>query len=237
MYTLMLTNSRSLRTTQFEKIYENDKNLTSFRFLIPPKFNGLDMRKFDIMLRYIAPDNQISYENVQYEKFLYEGMLSIVVPVTRKFTYKQGVLKLQLIFMSKDQESSLGNCNCGCDYDWSKINETIDSSESGEIVYEDIAFSSAYAYVDIERSNSYSDIGIIERFIQKVNDIDQRTVDNLKVYPETMEMELQSHNKPVGDRSIIPCKGLEPSGGDDNEWTEIGKYNQYEDNSAEWDEI
>lgn len=214
MYVLMLTNTRSLRTTQFEKVYENDNNASSFRFLIPPTMDGLNMKMFDIMLKYTAPDNQLEYLNVQYEEFQYEGMLSIVVPITRKFTYKQGRLKLSLVFLSKD-------------------------STDGEFptpMVSDIVFSSAEAYIDIERNNNYSSVSRVDRFIQKVNDIEQRTVDNIKVYPETMEMQLESNDKPIGDKVKIPCNGGNSEGGIDNEWSEIGKYNT-ETNDAEWDKI
>lgn len=213
MYVLMLTNTRSLRTTQFEKVYENDNNASSFRFLIPPTMNGLNMKMFEIMLKYTAPDNQKEYLNVQYEESQYEGMLSIVVPITRKFTYKQGRLKLSLVFLSKDSTDE----------------------EFPTPMVSDIVFSSAEAYIAIERSNNYSSVSRIDRFIQKVNDIEQRTVDNIKVYPETMEMQLESNNKPIGDKVEIPCRGS-IDGGDENEWSEIGKYDD-DDNDLTWSEI
>ena len=230
----MLTNTRSLRTTQYEPIYEND-NFGCFRFLIPPKFYGYDMTKFYVLLKYIAPDNQIEYTNVSYERFQYEGMLSITVPITRRFTYKRGVLKLQLIFMSEDGNGPGFNCDCP---NWTEILDELEgqigSSESGEATYRDIAFSTAYAFIDINRSNEYSCVNPVQKLMYKVNNLEQRTVDNIKTYPDSMEMQLQSHGKPIGDRVEVPCKAGEED--DNNEWIEIGKY-YHVDNSSEWDRI
>lgn len=210
MYTFIMTDYKTLRATIVEPVHENDDKISSFRFLIPQKFNGLDMKLFHILLKYIAPDGQTEYMNAYYENSLYQGMLSVVIPITRKFTYKRGILKVALGFISKDEEPP--------------------TSE-----FEDISFSTEYASIKINRTKYQSEMSIINRFIQKVNHLEQTVPDNLRAYPESMEMQLESRGKPIGDKVEVPCRGEVIVGGGDSEWSEITGQNG--DSDLEWDHI
>lgn len=223
MYTFVMMNSKSLRATIVEPINENDDFINSFRFLIPQKFNDFDMRSFYVLLQYIAPDGLMSYQNVDYDNNLYQGMLSIVVPITRKFTFKQGTLKVALGFISKDSvEVPPSSCTCEDEFVWSEIGSNPDTPITPTPGYLDISFSTSYASIPIQRTTYQSDMSIINRFIQKVNHLEQTMPDNLRTYPDSMEMQLESKSKPVGDRVKIPCDG-ESEG--DSEWSEISDYN------------
>ena len=234
MYTLVMTASRSLRTTQQETIFENDDNLNSFRFLIPRTYNGLDMLKFDVIMKYIAPDYQTEYEIVHYENTMFEGMLSIVVPITRKFTYKRGTLKVSLGFISKDN-SIVKPPHQNDECIWSEIGDDGSSGKPTKPEYMDVLFATEFASITIHRTEHTCDMSIIDKFLQRVSHVEQTMPDNLVAYPETSEMQLQSQGKPIGDKVRVPCRN-NTSGGEDNEWSEIGKYDDG-DSDLTWSKI
>ena len=235
MYTFVMMNSKSLRTTIIEPVHENDDNINSFRFLIPQNFNGIDMRLFYVLLKYIAPDGQTQYMNVNYEDSLYQSMLSIVVPITRKFTYKSGTLRLALGFISKEDSFIKPPSSCD-ELLWSEIGYANPNDPStgnpANPEYLDVSFSTEYASVPIRRTEYQSGMSIINRFIQKVNHLEQVVPDNLRAYPDSMEMQLESKGKPIGDRVEVPCRG---ETGGESEWSEINGHNGNSD--LEWDRI
>lgn len=232
MYTIVLTTSRSLRTTQIETIYENDDNLSSFQFLIPQMLGNLNMNNFNVLLRYVTADNETMYKAVEYADSLFQGMLSVVVPVTRKFTYKQGYVRLSLIFMSKDQ-TFIDDSGCKCE--WSKITSEIISSQ---ITYKNIDFSTSEAYVEITRNQNYvPGNDLLNRLIYQVDSYEKDKVDNIKAYPETSEIQLESKGRPVGEKTKVPCQypyGIDAG----KEWERIdGKDTDNKDLNAEWEKI
>lgn len=233
MYTFVMTEAKTLRTTIIEQVHENDDNINSFRFLIPQKFNGLDMKLFYVLLKYIAPDGQTKYMNVNYENSLYQNMLSIVIPITRKFTYKCGTLKVALGFISKENAFEKPP-SCEDDLLWSEIgSNNPDNPIDPNPEYLDILFSTEYASVPIKRTEYQSGISIINRFIQKVNHLEQVVPDNLRTYPDSMEMQLESKGKPIGDKVEVPCEG---GVGGDSEWSEINE-DDNSNNDLEWGKI
>lgn len=235
MYTFVMTEAKTLRTTIIEQVHENDNNINSFRFLIPQKFNGLDMKLFYVLLKYIAPDGQTKYMNVNYENSLYQNMLSIVIPITRKFTYKCGTLKVALGFISKENAFEKPP-SCEDDLLWSEIGSVNSDDPSTDNPtnpeYLDVSFSTEYASIPIRRTEYQSGMSIINRFIQKVNHLGQVVPDNLRAYPDSMEMQLESKGKPIGDKVEVPCRG---EVGGESEWSEINRHDGNSD--LEWDRI
>ena len=101
--------SKSLSICNRVRIFEGEKNVDCFEFMIPSTYNNIDLTKCDIVLVYITPDgiehNLLINDYKQSE--VYKKFNVYLIDIDERFTSIAGELKLYLKFTSSQNSKDI----------------------------------------------------------------------------------------------------------------------------------
>lgn len=106
-YVILVNNEdNSLYGSFKRKIMQREKLFNELYFLVPQYYNGYDMSKCAVTMRYLLPiSKEFRTETLKLSKEMYEGHLKYVLPVDTWLTKEWGDIKLNLTFTMLDDSS------------------------------------------------------------------------------------------------------------------------------------
>lgn len=104
MYTILMNTDKSLNISVKTTIYQREKLVDNFRFLIPPTYDFVDLSDFTVILKYLDQGNEAHSEVLVKEDELYKEHLSYILPVDTNLTRFAGDITLHLTMSKVDME-------------------------------------------------------------------------------------------------------------------------------------
>lgn len=104
MYTILMNTDKSLNVSVKTTIYQREKLVDKFRFLIPPTYDSVDLSDFTVILKYLDQGNEAHSEVLVKEDELYKEHLSYILPVDTNLTRFAGDITLHLTISKVDME-------------------------------------------------------------------------------------------------------------------------------------
>lgn len=96
MYTIVMDKYKNLNTTVKTSIYQQESNVDTIQFLIPPTYNDMDLSEFTMVLKYVDPNGNFHSESLEVDEDLYKNYLRYTLPVTTKLTQVVGKVTLRI---------------------------------------------------------------------------------------------------------------------------------------------
>lgn len=98
MYTIIMNDDKSLSKTVVKTLFQGEKLVDKFRFLIPQSYNSMSLAEFTTTLKYIDPGNVLHSEKLTMSDELYNGsMLCFYLPVDSELTRFAGEINIHLV--------------------------------------------------------------------------------------------------------------------------------------------
>lgn len=105
MYTIIVGNDNSLYGSHKEKIIQREKLFNKLWFLVAPHYNGYDMSKCTVTMRYLLPiSKEFKTETLILSEERYEEYLKYVLPIDTDLTKEHGDIELNLTFTLLDDK-------------------------------------------------------------------------------------------------------------------------------------
>lgn len=102
-YTIIVCDDNSLYGSQKEKIIQREKLFNKLWFLVSPHYNGYDMSKCTVTMRYLLPiSREFKTETLVLSEERYEEYLKYVLPIDTNLTKEWGNIELNLTFTLLD---------------------------------------------------------------------------------------------------------------------------------------
>lgn len=106
-YVIIVENDNSLYGSCKRKIMQREKLFNKLWFLVPPCYNGYDMSKCIVTMRYLLPiSKEFKTETLVLSEERYEEYLKYVLPVDTCFTKEWGDIELNLTFTMLDVDNN-----------------------------------------------------------------------------------------------------------------------------------
>ena len=106
-YTIIVCDDGSLYGSHKRKIMQREKLFNKLWFLVPQYYNGYDMSKCTVTMRYLRPvSKDFVTETLVLSDEKYEEYLKYVLPVDTCFTKEWGDLELNLTFTMLDVDDN-----------------------------------------------------------------------------------------------------------------------------------
>ena len=106
-YTIIINDDNSLYGSHKEKIMQKEKLFNKLWFLVPPHYNGHDMSKCTVTMRYLLPiSKEFRTETLVLSNDKYEEYLRYVLPVDTCLTKEHGNIELNLTFTMLDTDEN-----------------------------------------------------------------------------------------------------------------------------------
>ena len=106
-YIIIVCDDNSLYGSRKRKIMQREKLFNKLWFLVPPCYNGYDMSKCTVTMRYLRPiSKDFVTETLVLSDDKYEEYLKYVLPVDTCFTKEWGDLELNLTFTMLDVDDN-----------------------------------------------------------------------------------------------------------------------------------
>lgn len=103
MYTILVCDNNDLYGSQKERIMQKEKLFNRLQFLVAPHYNGYDMSKCTVTMRYMLPiSKEFNTETLSLSEERYEGYLKYVLPIDTKLSKEWGDIELNLTFTMLD---------------------------------------------------------------------------------------------------------------------------------------
>lgn len=107
MYVILVENDNSLYGSQKTKILQKEKLVNKLWFLVPPHYNGYDMSKFTVTMRYLLPiSKEFVTETLELSDERYEEYLKYILPVDTNLSKEWGDIELNLTFTMVDTDDN-----------------------------------------------------------------------------------------------------------------------------------
>lgn len=94
MFIIFMNTDKSLIQTKKMTIYQRENLVDKIKFLIPQKYEDLNLEELKVVLKYVDQGNIAHAEYLQKEDALYENMLSYILPINTSLTRFCGDIKL-----------------------------------------------------------------------------------------------------------------------------------------------
>lgn len=105
MYTIVMRDDKSLRTTQKTTLYQREKLVDKIEFLFPSTYNELDLSDFTITLKYVDQGNVAHMEILTKDEELYKDYyIRCTLPVDTNLTQFSGDITIRLTLSKVDLE-------------------------------------------------------------------------------------------------------------------------------------
>lgn len=193
MYTILLDKYKNLLVTSRCVIYQREKLVDKFKFLIPKVYNDLDLSDFTVFLQYLDQGNEAQLEILTRDEATEdkEDYMNYILPIDTNLTRFAGDIQLRLVLSKVDMEEKKEYC-----------------LESGETSITISPLSDYYHFVSDK---------VLDPITQKVNELDAKLqvidklaetydtnkADNIKLDTDTSELYLTANGKPIGDKIAI----------------------------------
>lgn len=106
-YTIIVCDDNSLYGSCKTKIMQREKLFNKLWFLVAPCYNGYDMSKCTVTMRYLLPiSKEFKTETLVLSEDKYEEYLKYVLPIDTCFTKEWGDIELNLTFTMLDVDES-----------------------------------------------------------------------------------------------------------------------------------
>lgn len=96
MYTIVMDKYKNLNTTVRTTIYQQESMVDKIQFLIPPVYNGNELKDYIVTLKYVDPNGNFHGEPLTLDAEMYKDYLRYELPVTTKLTQVAGNITLRL---------------------------------------------------------------------------------------------------------------------------------------------
>lgn len=102
-YTIIVGDDNVLYGSNKERIMQKEKLFNKIWFLVAPYYNGYDMSKCTVTLRYILPiSKELVTETLILSDEKYNEFLKYILPIDAKLTKEWGDIELNLTFTMLD---------------------------------------------------------------------------------------------------------------------------------------
>lgn len=106
-YIILVNNDNTLYGSHKEKIMQREKLFNKLWFLVPPHYNGYDMSRCTVTMRYILPiSKEFKTETLVLSDERYEEYLKYDLPIDTNLTKEWGDIKLNLTFTLLDVDDN-----------------------------------------------------------------------------------------------------------------------------------
>lgn len=99
MYTIVMDKYKNLNTTVRTTIYQQESMVDKIQFLVPPMYDGIELKDYIVTLKYVDPNGNFHAEVLNLDEEMYKDYLRYELPVTTKLTQVSGKITLRLTFM------------------------------------------------------------------------------------------------------------------------------------------
>lgn len=107
MYTIIVGDDNSLYGSHKEKIIQREKLFNKIWFLVAPHYNGFDMSKCTVTLRYLLPiSREFKTETLMLSEDRYKEYLKYVLPINTDLSKEFGDIEMNLTFTLLDVDES-----------------------------------------------------------------------------------------------------------------------------------
>lgn len=107
-YTILVCDDNSLYGSCKYAIRQREKLFNDLWFLVPPCYNGYDMSKCTVTMRYLLPiSGEFVTETLELSQERYMEYLKYVVPIDTNLTKECGDIKLNLTFTMLDIDGNV----------------------------------------------------------------------------------------------------------------------------------
>lgn len=106
-YTIIVCDDNSLYGSRKRKIMQREKLFNKLWFLVAPYYNGYDMSKCTVTMRYLLPiSKEFKTETLVLSDERYEEHLKYIIPVDTCLTKEWGDIELNLTFTMLDADEN-----------------------------------------------------------------------------------------------------------------------------------
>ena len=96
MYTIVMDKYKNLNTTVRTVIFQQESMIDKIQFLIPPMYDGTELKDYTVTLKYVDPNGNFHSEVLTLDEDMYKDYLRYELPVTTKLTQVAGSLNIRL---------------------------------------------------------------------------------------------------------------------------------------------
>lgn len=194
-YTIIVCDDNTLYGSRKRKIMQREKLFNKLQILVPPCYNGYDMSKCIVTMRYLLPvSKEFKTETLTLSGEGYEEYLKYVLPIDTCLTKEWGDIELNLTFIMLDVDNN-GNVVQRVRKTGNHI-LTITKTSDWDSIIPDSALQSLDQRIMVQSAQikALADIAIA---------LDNNMVDNL-VYNEKEEsLQLSARGIGVGDKVSV----------------------------------
>lgn len=189
---------KSLVVTVPGTLYEKETNVDMIRFLVPPEYDGIEMKDLKAIVKYTTPSQEQHCEKLVLKDRIYKGYLDYRLNVDTKMTKDAGDVFLRITFLRLNLT------------DFEKVAEQVMTTE--EIIIPIHPLEHMYHY-NCSGGECIDQIYLeldarLEAANNMINSIDKEKADDIEIIPneDTGEDEIwvTSDGKPIGDPISIP---------------------------------
>lgn len=193
MYTIVMGQDKSLITTVKETIYRREKLVDKIQFLIPQKYNDINLSDFTAILKYLDQTDTAHSEILVKDDELYKNHLRFTLPIDTNITKYDGDIHIRITLSKIDAEAQKQYV-----------------LHTGETTISVLPLSDYYAFVNDESLEFVDQIvGKLESKIDAVEKIaetyDKEKADNLSY--EDNKLQLTSNGEKIGNAVVITSGG------------------------------
>ena len=107
MYTILVGDDNSLYGSHKERIMQREKLFNKIWFLVAPHYNGFDMSKCTVTMRYMLPISmEFKTETLEMLEEKYDGYLTYILPIDTGLSKEWGDVELNLTFTMIDVDGN-----------------------------------------------------------------------------------------------------------------------------------
>ena len=194
-YTIIVCDDNSLYGSRKRKIMQREKLFNKLWFLAPPCYNGYDMSKCIVTMRYLLPiSREFKTETLVLSDEKYEEYLKYILPIDTCFTKEYGDIELNLTFTMLDVDDN-GN-----------IVQRVRKTENHILTitqlpdWDSIIPDSALSALDQRILKQDAQIKALSSLAEM---IDSKQVDNLVYNSDNETLQLSSKGVPVGNKVSV----------------------------------
>lgn len=204
-YTIIVCDDNSLYGSHKRKIMQREKLFNKLWILVPPHYNGHDMSRCIVTMRYLLPvSKEFRTETLVLSDERYEEYLKYVLPIDTNLTKEWGDIELNLTFTMLDVDNG-GNIIQRVRKTGNHI-LTITQLSDWDSVIPDCALSALDQRIIMQSAQ-------INALKELANTLDINQVDNL-VYDESEStLQLSAKGVSVGDKVTIKASAADLSDG------------------------
>lgn len=195
MYTIIVCEDGSLYGSCKKKIMQREKLFNKLCFLVPQYYNGYDMSKCTVTMRYLLPiSKEFRTETLTLSEERYKDCLRYILPLDTDLTKEHGDIRLNLTFTMLDFD------------DYGNIVQRVRKTTNHILTvnylpdWDSVVPDASLAAIDQRILKQDAQIKKLENLAEI---IDGTKVDNLVYNSDEDSLQLSSNGLPVGDKISV----------------------------------